>query len=49
MAASDRSAVEDFAQACERLDWYTIWRGLQRLADITATFAIMRSAMPAGP
>jgi hypothetical protein len=27
----------------------TLWRGLQRLADITDTFAIMRSAMPAGP
>jgi hypothetical protein len=27
----------------------TLWRGLQRLADITNTFVIMRSAMPAGP
>jgi Druantia protein DruA/Transposase Tn5 dimerisation domain/Transposase DNA-binding len=27
----------------------TLWRGLQRLSDITDTFVIMRSAMPAGP
>lgn len=27
----------------------TLWRGLQRLADITDTFVIMRTALPAGP